>query len=226
MRIVHYKLKKCEKCGAEFTPRNSKHTWCDACLTKKCLQCDKDFNIGKKTKYDTANFCSRKCQGEYRSMHYIGTNGANYRNGNRLAMSPITCDQCGKTVNKEGVQAGKWKNQFCSRECQKLYYRENNEAFKGENSPRWTGGVFLAERTRFMQTPQYREWRKAVFSRDGYTCRACKEPSSGRLNAHHIKSYAEYPELRIDVNNGITLCENCHKLVHQNKLDIQSELPK
>lgn len=226
MRTVHYKPKKCENCGAEFTPRNSRHVWCDVCLTKKCLQCGNHFHIGKKTKYDSALFCSRECKGKYRSEHYVGEKGANFRNGNRVRMFAVVCDQCGKTVHKEGVQAGKWERQFCSRGCQKLYYREHSDEVKGENSPRWKGGCSIPERTRFMQTPQYREWRREVFKRDGFTCRICKQEKSGRLNAHHIKPYAEYPDLRLDLDNGITLCNDCHRLVHQGKLEIQSEPPK
>ena len=35
-----------------------------------------------------------------------------------------------------------------------------------------------------------------------------------RLNAHHIKSVANYPKLIYDINNGVTLCLNCHQLEH------------
>lgn len=62
-------------------------------------------------------------------------------------------------------------------------------------------------------TPEYKEWRKAVYERDDYTCQKCGK-KGGNLNAHHIKAYAEYPDLRIELDNGITLCEECHKKEH------------
>lgn len=61
---------------------------------------------------------------------------------------------------------------------------------------------------------EYDEWRKAVFQRDDYTCQRCGQ-RGGRLHAHHIKAWAEYPELRYDVANGITYCAKCHQAVHQ-----------
>lgn len=63
-------------------------------------------------------------------------------------------------------------------------------------------------------SPKYKEWRRKVFERDFYTCAICGKVG-GELNAHHIKPYAYYPELRYEVNNGITLCKNCHKKVHR-----------
>jgi len=61
---------------------------------------------------------------------------------------------------------------------------------------------------------EYTVWRKKVFTRDSFVCQECKR--RGRLlNAHHIKTFALYPELRYDINNGITLCEGCHKNLHK-----------
>jgi NUMOD3 motif-containing protein len=37
-----------------------------------------------------------------------------------------------------------------------------------------------------------------------------KKMSLGRLEAHHILNWREYPELRYDINNGITLCHAHH----------------
>lgn len=62
---------------------------------------------------------------------------------------------------------------------------------------------------------QYLEWRNQVFHRDGFTCQKCGKVG-GKLNAHHIKTFAGHPESRFDIDNGITLCEKCHKEVHRN----------
>jgi len=59
----------------------------------------------------------------------------------------------------------------------------------------------------------YKIWRLEVFKRDGFRCQCC-EQIGGTLNAHHIKHFAEYKELRFVVDNGITLCRECHLLTH------------
>lgn len=63
---------------------------------------------------------------------------------------------------------------------------------------------------------EYKLWRRAVFERDDFTCQTCGKRGV-KLNAHHKKSYAWYPELRYDISNGITLCETCHKALHRRR---------
>lgn len=78
-------------------------------------------------------------------------------------------------------------------------------------------GKFEWERTsRDRECGSYKEWRKRVFSRDNYTCQHCGQ-YGGVLNAHHIKSYAKYPELRTNTDNGITLCYECHNKIHKRR---------
>ena len=54
------------------------------------------------------------------------------------------------------------------------------------------------------------DWRRQIFERDDYTCQMCGE-RGGRLEVDHIKPYADYPELRLELSNGRTLCVGCHK---------------
>lgn len=55
----------------------------------------------------------------------------------------------------------------------------------------------------------YYTWRKLVLQRDNFICQICKKENS--KEAHHIKNYKNYPELRYKISNGQTLCNDCHK---------------
>jgi 5-methylcytosine-specific restriction endonuclease McrA len=79
----------------------------------------------------------------------------------------------------------------------------------GEKNYCWKGGVSSIN-ARIRRSYEYRNWRKAVFERDDYTCVNCQNRGI-RLNADHIKPFAKYPEFRFDINNGRTLCVPCHK---------------
>lgn len=63
---------------------------------------------------------------------------------------------------------------------------------------------------------EYKTWRKSVFERDNYTCQVCGARGV-KLNAHHRKQYAFFPDLRYSLNNGVTLCVPCHKAVHRRR---------
>lgn len=57
------------------------------------------------------------------------------------------------------------------------------------------------------------KWGKLIKKRDNYICQICK--SKENTHSHHLESYASNKELRLDVNNGICLCEKCHRLFHK-----------
>lgn len=61
---------------------------------------------------------------------------------------------------------------------------------------------------------EYYEWRKAVMVEGNYRCSKCLQ-RGGKLHAHHMYTYNRYPALRYNVNNGIVLCDGCHKRIHK-----------
>jgi len=80
----------------------------------------------------------------------------------------------------------------------------------GINHWNWKGGI-SGDNLRLRATNKYKQWRLAVYIRDSFTCQNCGEVG-GKLNAHHIKSFAKYPKSRFNTDNGVTLCVQCHKL--------------
>lgn len=79
---------------------------------------------------------------------------------------------------------------------------------KKENHWNWRGGVNPINDS-IRKSLDYQNWRKQIYERDNYTCQCCGE--TGKiLNAHHIYNFADYPNLRTSIDNGITLCEDCH----------------
>lgn len=81
--------------------------------------------------------------------------------------------------------------------------------YAGENSPHWKGGI-TSVNERLRKSPEYKKWRLSVFERDDYTCFMCNT-RGGHLHAHHIRTRSSNPDLMLDVNNGITLCSQCHR---------------
>lgn len=83
----------------------------------------------------------------------------------------------------------------------------DNRLASGNRSGNWKGGITTKdrlERVKFRQTIQ-----KQVFERDDYTCQICGIRGVA-LQVDHIQSWAEYVELRFDINNCRTLCMDCH----------------
>ncbi len=84
----------------------------------------------------------------------------------------------------------------------------------GEKSHLWRGGISDVN-NKVRTSLEYKLWRESVYKRDDYTCVWCGLKSgNGKaviLNADHIKPFAYYPELRFAIDNGRTLCLDCHK---------------
>jgi len=85
-----------------------------------------------------------------------------------------------------------------------------------ENHPNWKGGCDTDNRL-LRKTCDFQAWRKKVFERDNYTCIICGE-RGGELNPHHILPFADYPQYRFDIDNGMTLCREHHYNLHTKSL--------
>lgn len=79
----------------------------------------------------------------------------------------------------------------------------------GANNGAWKGGV-TPKNTSIRNSAQYANWRKSVFTRDGYTCQQCKARGVP-LHADHVMPFSQFPDLRFEVLNGRTLCVPCHR---------------
>lgn len=86
--------------------------------------------------------------------------------------------------------------------------RKISEAKKGEKNAAWKGGITPIHRI-IRTSSEYRIWHKAVLERDKYQCIWCGNKKN--LHADHIRPFARFPELRFAIDNGRTLCEDCHK---------------
>lgn len=84
---------------------------------------------------------------------------------------------------------------------------------RGKDNPSWKGGI-TPENTRIRNGIEFRLWREAVFARDNWVCQECKKRGSQKLHAHHILNFAQYPELRFAIDNGMSLCKKCHIKFH------------
>lgn len=116
---------------------------------------------------------------------------------------------------------------FIAGECTEKEFLENSGvyldaahvAIKDGKAIIWIGGEtppWELTNKQLRGTPKYVKWRLSVFERDNFTCQKCGQ-RGGELNAHHIKYFSKHNNLRYDINNGITLCKDCHIKVHRKR---------
>jgi hypothetical protein len=83
----------------------------------------------------------------------------------------------------------------------------------GEKSGQWKGGI-TSINIAIRGSLQYKVWEYSILIKDRHICQKCGETSVRYLVAHHILNFAQYPELRFAIDNGITFCRPCHKKFH------------
>jgi hypothetical protein len=87
---------------------------------------------------------------------------------------------------------------------------------KREKAPNWQGGKMehYNEAEKIRKSIEYRLWREAVFARDHWTCQKYKTIGH-ELIAHHVNNFADFPDLRLAIDNGITFSLTAHKEFHK-----------
>lgn len=84
-----------------------------------------------------------------------------------------------------------------------------SEGRMGDKNWMWKGGITPINQ-KIRTSLEYSLWRKSVFERDNYTCIWCGYKDKD-IHADHIKRFSDYPELRLAIDNGRTLCVECHR---------------
>jgi hypothetical protein len=170
---------------------------------KNCKKCGSVFY--KKYNYSMAywyikTFCSIRCAKlgkKQSSVHVtkrvIGQKLYYEKNPNDLITRGLAIK-----ANHVGCLGKHWKKT-----------EEQLENKRGIKNPAWKGGITPIN-YKIRNSQEYTDWRISVFKRDNYTCQECNGTGI-TLNADHIKPFALFPELRLVIENGRTLCVPCHR---------------
>lgn len=123
----------------------------------------------------------------------------------------VQCDNCKTNKNISFKEYNKHNHNglnYCQKcSCAILNSGEQNHNYKVNKTNE--------ERQNNREYAEYKLFVKRVMARDNYTCYCCKKRVDGQMIVHHLNGYDWCIEERVDDNNGITLCENCHKHFHQ-----------
>lgn len=160
----------------------------------ECAVCRSIFAVPPYREH-TAKYCSRLCA-DKKPISLEQRKAISNRN---KGVIPATCFKKGQKAWNKGVK--RWWSSSTE-------FKKGEGRITGKNQHSWRGGVTPMNR-KMRTCVETQKWRKAVFERDNYTCVLCSKEST-YLHADHIKSFARFPSIRLDVSNGRTLCVDCH----------------
>lgn len=187
--------------------------------TKICKSCGskitKKVNCSKKN-WELTKFCSRSCINKGRVSWNKGGHLTEKHKEKLREVLKGKCLNTGNTHFKKGERKSV-ETEF-KKGKRPWNYGIPNPNFQGINNPRWKGGI-TSENHKIRTSREYKEWRTKVFERDNYICQECGIKGGWHkdinkkitLNADHIKPFALFPELRLEISNGKTLCIKCHR---------------
>jgi len=227
------KFVECSECGKEiyripYDIKNKKNHYCSRqCLYKwnsKNLKGETAYNFKNSNIIKLCDICGEEFSTYLDSQKYCSIKCKSKSQMNRAM---LTCTNCNKEFErtKSGIYWAKkrcFKTIFCSKKCQ-------HEYMTGETHPNYIKDrELLKDQNKSIRgSKEMTDWRVKVYERDKYTCQICSKISKKDkvviLNAHHIERFTDNEDLRFDINNGITLCEDCHKLTYGKESDFEEK---
>lgn len=187
---------KCDVCGNEKKTRYSTYTKSNELNGEyRCSECSRV----SRTKYSIQDV--EKILNEY---NYTLIDDLGYRKMHDKIK--VKCD-------KNHQYVAEFNSFKCGYRCPKCMA----EKWNGSGNPRYNPNLSDEERLENESRRseyEYRRWFRNVFKRDKYTCCICGVKGK-EMNAHHLNGFDEFKEDRYKVENGVTLCKECHKKFHK-----------
>lgn len=201
----YFREHNCELLESEYINCKTKMKYKCECGNESCITFD-EFRSGRR-----CNLCARERQAAKRRLDYNYVKNYFEQFGYQLLekeyINAFTNIKC-KCPNDHFIITT-WNNFQRGKRCLQclLEYRV------GENHPKWNFNLTNEDRISRRLLPECQEWRNKIFKRDNYTCQICNQ-YGGEFRAHHLDGYHWCIEKRFDIDNGVTLCKNCHQEFH------------
>jgi len=195
--IIIYNEKECLQCKKIFKYSADQKTrkYCgyvcakasrERRVTLVCPECNKEFIV--QSWNSNARYCSYECKYKAQSSELV----------------ECTCASCKKTFIRKEHRANRANNTFCSLDCANDYNR-------GENHYEYKESLHDKD----INTALH-QWAVQIKERDNYICQECGDTRRSILEAHHVLSRSDRPDLIFELDNGITYCLWCHYKQHTN----------
>lgn len=222
----------------EDMPRNS-----DGMIERICLDCGKIDYFEKVPLHERCGSCGKKER--FRHQPAVGLKKLDIESAYKDYQSGMSLEETGKKYgfSASGLERKFKKHGYKTRDYvpinilmknigkaqQKIkdlcktgeFQKQRSAMLQGIPIEEWNGFV-SDENQIFYRSPEYKEWRKAVLKRDNYICQMC-EIGGGELQSHHIKPKCKFPELKLEVSNGVCLCHTCHNLTKNNEQNFEQQ---
>jgi len=175
-------------------------------ISIECKECANIF-IVPNWKKATAKFCSHSCKSRFTCKKHIAGKKHIEETLKKISSSRI---------GKPHILTPEGKKSF-------------TEKMSRQNNWKW-----IEDRTKLVtskgseerRSSRYKDWRRQVCNRDKWKCRISNIDCNGRLEVHHILGFTEYPELKYDINNGISLCHFHHPRKRADEINLSPYFQK